>query len=152
MLFNFEVNTKPVPQARPRFFIRCKKCKFAHMRNLKGGNEICGKCRHSVGAYDPDRCKNFKEVVAWQARLIAKEKGISEPVRDPIALRLTFMMGENGKEKFHTKRPDLDNLAKAIKDAMKGIIYHDDSQIVEAHLYKVFGGPKILIHVAVLNA
>ena len=30
----------------------------------------------------------------------------------------------------HTARPDLDNLYKAVTDAMNGIVYKDDSQII----------------------
>jgi len=29
----------------------------------------------------------------------------------------------------HTAKPDADNLAKAAKDALKGIVWHDDSQV-----------------------
>jgi Holliday junction resolvase RusA-like endonuclease len=35
-----------------------------------------------------------------------------------------------------TKKPDADNVIKVIADALNGIAYHDDSQIVEAHLEK----------------
>jgi len=152
MTLKFEIERKPVPQARPRFFVRCKKCKYKRLMGQAALKEVCRKCRHSVGAFDPGNCKTFKEVVAWQALVSARESGIREPVREPIALKVIFMMGENGKEKFHTKRPDIDNLAKAVKDAMKGVVYHDDSQIVEAHLYKIFGGPKIIVQLEVLSA
>ena len=60
-------------------------------------------------------------------------------------------MGENGKEGFHTKRPDLDNLAKAVKDALKGVIYADDSQIVEAHLFKRYGEPQVKVQIKSLE-
>ncbi len=35
----------------------------------------------------------------------------------------------------HIKRPDIDNLIKAVLDALKGVVWHDDSQIcvLEAH-------------------
>ena len=36
------------------------------------------------------------------------------------------------------KRIDLDNVYKSITDAMNGIVYLDDSQIVEAHIKKVY--------------
>lgn len=132
MQISFVVQTKPVPQARPRFYVRHQGL------------------RHFVGAYDPARCKTFKEVIAWHARIKATELGLREPLRDPIAINLIFQMG-NGKERHHTKRPDIDNLAKAVKDALKGIIYSDDSQIVEAHLYKQYGEPEVRIEIKTLE-
>jgi hypothetical protein len=33
---------------------------------------------------------------------------------------------------------DIDNVYKSITDAMNGIVYTDDSQIVEAHITKVY--------------
>lgn len=133
MLLEFEINKKPVAQARPRFYVR--------HHGLK----------HFVGAYDPVKCKSFKEVVGWHAKIIAMEKGLKEPVKGPIAISITFQMGLNGKEVYHTKRPDIDNLAKAVKDALRGVIYHDDSQIVEAHLFKRFGEPQVKIKISTLN-
>ena len=133
MQLAFEVQTRPVPQARPRFFVR-----------RHGQKNI-------VGAYDPAQCKSFKEVIAWHARIAAVKQGLRSPVADPISIRLTFLMGKNGKSPHHTKRPDLDNLAKAVKDALKGIVYADDSQIVEAHLFKQYGGPEVRIEIKTLE-
>jgi len=31
----------------------------------------------------------------------------------------------------HTKRPDLDKLARAVKDALKGVLWKDDSQVID---------------------
>ncbi|MDI9559696.1 MAG: RusA family crossover junction endodeoxyribonuclease, partial [Pseudomonadota bacterium] len=39
----------------------------------------------------------------------------------------------------HTKKPDLDNLLKALKDAMTGIVWHDDAQIVSLSARKDYG-------------
>lgn len=36
----------------------------------------------------------------------------------------------------HTKRPDVDNCAKAILDALNEVAYKDDAQIVESHITK----------------
>ena len=35
-----------------------------------------------------------------------------------------------------TSKPDIDNLCKIAWDAMNGIVYKDDSQIVESRLFK----------------
>jgi Holliday junction resolvase RusA-like endonuclease len=37
-----------------------------------------------------------------------------------------------------TKKPDWDNVAKSVCDAMNGIVYMDDTQIVDAHVTKVY--------------
>jgi Holliday junction resolvase RusA-like endonuclease len=46
------------------------------------------------------------------------------------------------------KKPDLDNVVKSFMDAMNGIVYSDDSQVVEIHTTKVYaetGGVDVLI-------
>ncbi len=37
-----------------------------------------------------------------------------------------------------TKRPDLDNMVKFVKDALEGMLYHDDKQVVSCHAVKVW--------------
>jgi hypothetical protein len=37
-----------------------------------------------------------------------------------------------------TKKPDIDNIAKCFLDAMNGIVYLDDKQVVNLHLTKVY--------------
>lgn len=133
MILEFEINTKPVPQARPRFFVRYSGLKYI------------------IGAYDPERCKAFKEAIAWHAKIITIEKGLKEPVKNPVIMSLTFQMGERRKEKFHTGKPDIDNLAKAVKDALKGIIYCDDCQIVETHLKKTYGKPCVKVRMVLME-
>jgi len=36
----------------------------------------------------------------------------------------------------HTKKPDLDKLARAVKDALTGVVWSDDSQVVSMALTK----------------
>jgi Holliday junction resolvase RusA-like endonuclease len=35
-----------------------------------------------------------------------------------------------------TKKPDADNICKAVCDAMNGIVYKDDAQVVSLHFTK----------------
>ena len=37
-----------------------------------------------------------------------------------------------------TKKPDMDNIVKAIADGLNNIAYHDDAQIVECSVEKYF--------------
>lgn len=38
-----------------------------------------------------------------------------------------------------TVKPDCDNIAKTILDALNGLAYKDDSQVVDLHVYKAYG-------------
>jgi Holliday junction resolvase RusA-like endonuclease len=52
----------------------------------------------------------------------------------------------------HISKPDLDNLAYLVTNAMKGIIYRDDSQIVEKCERKQYGiDPRIVVEIRDLN-
>jgi crossover junction endodeoxyribonuclease RusA len=46
----------------------------------------------------------------------------------PVSITLKFYVTN--------RRSDLDNLLKALLDCLTGVIYKDDSQIVEIHCYK----------------
>jgi Holliday junction resolvase RusA-like endonuclease len=47
---------------------------------------------------------------------------------------------------WHTKRSDLDNLVKSVKDALNKVAYFDDAQVCELHAKKIWAlEPKILI-------
>lgn len=48
----------------------------------------------------------------------------------------------------HTGRPDLDNLEKAVCDACNGVVYRDDSQIVEKLSRKRYG-PEAYVEIVV---
>ena len=45
---------------------------------------------------------------------------------------------DNGQEPWYTGKPDLDNLIKLVKDAGNGILWVDDSQIVQLEATKVY--------------
>ena len=42
-------------------------------------------------------------------------------------------------------RPDVLKLARAAEDALTGVVWHDDAQIVSEHLYKCYGEPARLV-------
>ena len=51
-----------------------------------------------------------------------------------------------------TKKPDLDNVIKAVCDALNKFAYHDDSQIVAIECSKAFGNPSGLSVILMDNA
>lgn len=42
------------------------------------------------------------------------------------------------RETAHIKKPDLDNMAKSVLDALNGLAYIDDSQIYSLTLFKTY--------------
>lgn len=47
-----------------------------------------------------------------------------------------------------TAKPDWDNLGKAVSDALNGVVYVDDAQVVRASVEKVYGdSPQMVVHV-----
>ena len=60
-------------------------------------------------------------------------------------MKLTFLLPRPKslpkKVVHHIKKPDCDNLIKAAKDALKGICYKDDSQIIEIYAIKKYAVP-----------
>ena len=94
-------------------------------------------------AYTPKKTKDYEKAIAehFKSFDIAKFEG-------PIHIKLVFQMPipksftkkkqELIKDGFleYDKKPDLDNLAKAILDALNGIAYEDDSKITGLFLVK----------------
>jgi Holliday junction resolvase RusA-like endonuclease len=70
----------------------------------------------------------------------AAEAGL--PLEGPVAIRLRFYRADH-------RRADADNCEKAIADALNGICWLDDSQIVECHRYMAVdrGRPRVEVEI-----
>lgn len=103
-----------------------------------------------------------KEYVQWQVKSqFNRVQAITGPVfldisyhmpvppRTPKARTREMLSGKL----HHLKRPDLDNLNKFLCDALKNIVYEDDSQIVAMHCRKIYGSDaKTVVRVEEVNA
>lgn len=55
------------------------------------------------------------------------------------------------REAFPTKKPDADNIAKVVCDALNGLAYNDDKQIVDLLVMKRYasvGGPRVEVAIS----
>lgn len=119
-MITFIIPGNPKPQGRPRFFRRGK----------------------FVGTYDPDDSKDFKHKVATYFK--ASGGSVME---GPISMdmkcifkrpkRLMTKKSPDGMVPCD-KRPDADNLIKAVLDALNGLAYHDDGQVSCIRVWKVY--------------
>ena len=44
-----------------------------------------------------------------------------------------------GAHLIRPKKPDWDNVGKIVSDALNQIAYHDDAQVYDAHIIKMYG-------------
>lgn len=98
--------------------------------------------------------KGWRHVVASEAQLHA---GAPVPRGRPVRLHVSFVLERPKslprKVQAHTKKPDLDKLVRAIKDALTGVLYADDSQVTVIEASKAYGAvPCVRIRVEDLEA
>lgn len=107
----------PVPKGRPRFFV------------------VHGQPR----VFTPKETERYENIV----RMYCIDHRPAEYMTGPVAIAMTFQMPRAKSlpkaQTFHTKRPDFDNLEKAICDGLKkAAIYKDDSQIFLCTTEKIY--------------
>lgn len=97
-----------------------------------------------VKTYDPPESAKYKKYVAEVAEQYKLQELIDSPIRLTIDVYIQIPKSytkkkrqqiENG-ELVHIKKPDVDNLAKGIKDGITGVLWTDDSLIVELTVRK----------------
>lgn len=118
MSITFTVPGEPVAKARPRI-------------TISGGR---------AHAYTPAKTAAYEQLVAVYAAAAMKKAPLLE---HPVRLRLGIyckVPGSWSKKRRSdalagierpAKSPDIDNIVKALADGMNGIVWVDDSQIVE---------------------
>jgi Holliday junction resolvase RusA-like endonuclease len=88
---------------------------------------------HYGGVHDPPEQVAYKKMVALICKIAMRERGIFTPLQGPVSLSFNavFPHPQRATPRRHWKdsRPDLDNLIKNIKDALKGIAWVDDQQV-----------------------
>lgn len=79
-----------------------------------------------------------------------------QPLEGAIALRLAFYLPRPvslpKKARMAIKKPDLDKLSRTVKDALTGVIWKDDSQVVQLLATKEYGVPRVEIEVQHVEA
>lgn len=121
----FTVMGEPCAQGRPRF-------------STLGGY---------VKAIDPAKSRNQKSYIKYLATAAAKQQGWTYTYL-PLYVEIIAYMGipKSKSKKWRaaairgqerpTKKPDTDNIFKLVTDALSGVIYADDKQIVSCRVQK----------------
>lgn len=125
-IFEVTVYGSSVPQGRARIGA-------VYGRNgpvIKNGRVI-------VTAHTPKETRAWRKLFQAEAQRVIRETDfIMFP--DDVALVMSIVAAYQRpksvslkKRPHHTVKPDLDNVAKNIKDALSGVVYHDDKQVIK---------------------
>ena len=128
----FEILGEPVAKARPR---------------VVTGNGY-------TRAYTPAKTANYEALVKLAYTNRYKDEKLSGPIS--MTIHTYFQIPKSASKKKKTewllgrrpviKKPDSDNLVKAIADALNRIAYDDDSQIAETYVTKEYSErPRTLV-------
>lgn len=142
-MLKFTVPGEPHGQARPRF------------------TAVNG----YVHTYDADKSRNYKTHVRLIAQTAMKEQGWKIAENDEgIGVNIYAYMGipQSKSRKFRvsaqkgivrpTKKPDIDNIFKAVSDALNGVLYKDDKQIIHSRVEKYYSDePRVEVEVFILR-
>ena len=128
---NFTVYCHPEPQGSSKGF------------PIKRANGKIGVVITSANS----KLKPFRHTVAQTAILAAREHGTLPlaPKGDAVRLSLHFYLDRPAscaKRMFPVVKPDADKLCRAVLDAVTGILFADDSQVVAVDLEKHYGSPE----------
>lgn len=107
--------------------------------------------KRAVVVDDNARSRPWKDQIA---QIASAAMNGTELLQGPLSVELAFYLtrpkGHQGTQGLNTKgranprpttRPDVLKLARAAEDALTGVVWHDDSQIVDELLEKHYGDP-----------
>lgn len=85
-------------------------------------------------AFTPQKTVKYE---SYLKAMMAQAMAATPPSPHPIRMTIEFHMSEpksmrkkdRGRRLPHVKRPDADNLEKAVMDAANGVLFIDDSQV-----------------------
>lgn len=118
MSVSFFVNGTPAPQGSSRAF-------------MAGGKPVITSAN-----------KNLKD---WRTLVALAGMEHAKMLDGPVAVTLRFYLPRPvslpKKTVEHTKRPDVDKLARAVLDSLTGLFFKDDSQVVRLLASKHYADP-----------
>jgi crossover junction endodeoxyribonuclease RusA len=97
--------------------------------------------------HDSARTKTWMDAVAWCA---IKKYGRCCCTTNPVGIRVVFCLPrpkghlkKNGDLRpsappCHITRPDLDKMVRAVQDALTGVLYRDDNQVIRIEARKMY--------------
>ena len=120
------IKTVPIPKGRPRFY---------------GGHAVT-----------PEKTRKYEKLIrdSWEHGIV-EGKNIMVDIEFRIPIPQSYSKKKKAELEWtpHNKKPDLDNLVKAVLDALNGVAFEDDSLISDINASKTYAeepGVYIMVH------
>lgn len=99
--------------------------------------------------------KGWRDLVASAASEAIQASGWTQP-EGPVRLMANFYLPRPKslakKDRPHVTKPDLDKLARSLGDALSGVAYKDDNQVVQLKCSKAYAAPGEAPHAVIVVA
>lgn len=116
-------------------------------------NKYTGK----VNSFTPDNTVLYENLIKESFGIATHEQWMNkEPLKVSIVAFYPIPKNTSKKNRAQmisgklrpTKKPDADNVAKVVCDALNGIAYYDDTQVVDLTVHKYFGeAPHVTVQI-----
>ena len=92
------------------------------------------------GTYNPKNYTDYKKVIALASKREFEVSSYALKMKIEFFFKIpkSWTKEKKANTPHHTSKPDVDNLIKSIKDALNGIAYKDDSQVVSVFARKQY--------------
>jgi Holliday junction resolvase RusA-like endonuclease len=99
-----------------------------------------GRPRFARGrAYTPKKTHDFERQVKSMAREQYRNGPMAGPLKVVVEIYIKRPKSVSEKKRpYPVVKPDVDNLVKSVLDPLNGVIYVDDSQIIELSVVKLY--------------
>jgi len=125
MNVTFTIPGKPKGKERPRFF----------------------RARNFIKSYTPKETASYENLVKVMFLSVARKSGWKLlPLGQPLSVKIithstipaSWSHKKQGSAWWCCSKPDADNIGKIVCDALNGIAYHDDAQVVVLEVRKMY--------------
>lgn len=115
-----------------------------------------------VHTYTPKKTADYEKLIQQEFKIQCGNVFFSKGIALNVSVCAFFEIPKSTSKKqaermlsgdiLPMKKPDIDNIAKVILDALNGVLYADDSQIIELNISKQYGEtPSVVVNVKRCN-
>lgn len=112
-----------------------------------------------VKTYTPEKTANYETLARWMYQQAAHGARFADDAMLDARLILYFAIPKSASSKKRelmlkgkirpTKKPDVDNAAKVVLDALNGLAYRDDAQVVDSMQRKFYSeNPRVVVSIS----